>query len=228
MAFLKLFSSINPARPLPSGQDRLEKFPRNIPPEPDNSEFLNQGYANSVVAMQILNEEKPADAYILADSSIHLAIAQHYIEINQPHCWMDPGWHGLIGSGIPNALGIQLAYPDRPVVAVIGDTSFGMAGMEMETAVKHSIPIKVIIMNNSGIIGAHREKLAVPADHPERFCRFGDRLKYEEIALALGAKGESVSSNDQLRPAIRRMLDSNQPYCLNLHVHPETPFPPPW
>lgn len=228
LAFLKLLGETECACSTPDRSSRIRILPRNESPEPDASDFLNVGYANSVQAMQILNEEKPDNAYLLADSSTHLAIAQHYLEINRPHSWMDPGWHGLIGSGIPNALGTQLAWPDRPVIAVVGDTSFGMAGMEMETAVRHRLPIKVMVMNNSGIVGSQREKLTVPPDHTERFCQFGDRLRYDEIAVALGAQGEAVSSNEDLRPAIRRMLDSTKPYCLNIHVHPETPFPPPW
>ncbi|MEX0323964.1 MAG: thiamine pyrophosphate-binding protein [Puniceicoccaceae bacterium] len=228
MAFLRVLGETECANPIPDRSSRIRSFPKNESLSPDASDFLNEGYANSVRAMQILNEEKPDNAYMLADSSTHLAIAQHYLEINQPHSWMDPGWHGLIGSGIPNALGAQLAWPERPVIAVIGDTSFGMAGMDIETAVKHSLPVKVMVMNNSGIAGSHRERLTVPPDHPERFCQFGDRLRYDEIAVALGAQGEAVSSNEQLRPAIRRMLDSESPYCLNVHVHPETPFPPPW
>ncbi len=228
MAFLNTLSNTGSEASIPDRNSRIAGFPMNEAPKPDQSTFLNEGYANSVLAMQILNEEKPDSAFIVADSSIHLAITQHYIEINHPNSWMDPGWHGIIGGGIPIAMGTKLAYPDRTVIAVIGDTSFGMAGMDMETAVKHNIPIKVVVMNNSGIAGSHREQLTVPPDHPELFCRFAEGLRYDEIALALGAGGEAVSSNEEIRPAMQRLIDSDRPYCLNIHVHPATPPPPLW
>jgi thiamine pyrophosphate-dependent acetolactate synthase large subunit-like protein len=228
MVFLESILKTRASRAIPDLDSRIDRFPRNQCPEPASNAILNEGYANSVRAMQILNEEKAGNAFIAADASIHLGIAQHYIEINEPLSWMDPGWHGLIGCGIPTALGNKLATPDRPVIAVIGDTSFGMAGMELETAVRHNIPIKVMVMNNSGIVGSHREKLTVPPDHPERFCQFSPDLQYDKIALALGADAEAVSSNEDLRPAIRRMLTSERPYCLNVLVHPATPAPPPW
>jgi thiamine pyrophosphate-dependent acetolactate synthase large subunit-like protein len=60
------------------------------------------------------------------------------------------------------------------------------------------------------------------------FCQFESGLQYEQIAIALGADGAAVSSNDELEAGIRHLLESDQPCCLNIHVDPATPPLPIW
>lgn len=59
---------------------------------------------------------------------------------------------GTMGVGIPFCIAAKLAYPDRPVIGIVGDSAFGFSGMEIDTAVRYQIPFVLFIINNNGIM----------------------------------------------------------------------------
>ena len=175
-----------------------------------------------------LREALPAEAFVVLDGGISLSCGQLCLEANQPLSWLDPGWNGCIGSGIPQALGARLAFPDRPVVAVVGDTSFGLSSFELETAARHNLPLLAIVVNNSGINGFVRQNRYLGADHNERFFAFSDDLRYDQMAQSLGAKGVQITSIDQFRVAVGLALQSRELTCLNVEVNAHAPVPRVW
>ena len=68
-----------------------------------------------------------------------------------------------MGAGIPMGIGAKLTAPDRLVVVVCGDFGFGLSAMELETAVRHRIPIVVMVINNDGLVGASRQASVLSA-----------------------------------------------------------------
>jgi len=130
------------------------------------------------------------------------------------------GITGHLGVGLGYAIGAKLARPDVPVVALMGDGSFGLCAMEFDTAVRHNIPIVVVIANDQGW-GEIR-------DGQRR--RFGEEgilaselglTRYDQMAVALGGYGEFVERPDQIVPALDRALASGKPAVLNVHTDPE-------
>jgi thiamine pyrophosphate-dependent acetolactate synthase large subunit-like protein len=141
---------------------------------------------------------------------------------------MDPGANGIIGASIPFALGAKLACPDRPVVAVCGDTGFGMGCMELETAVRHDLPVVVVIFNNDGNSGAIRQRALFPQNHPERVTAYSPGLRYEQMAALFGGHAESVSQRGELQGALRRALNSGRMACVNVRVDPNAEHTGTW
>jgi thiamine pyrophosphate-dependent acetolactate synthase large subunit-like protein len=195
---------------------------------PSSPHLETAGCLDPASLMDALRRQLPDDAVIVVDASIGLSVAQHGLAATRPFSWLDPGRTGCIGSGIPQALGAALAYPGRPVIALVGDTGFGMSGFDLETAVRHALPLKVLILNNGGISGHLRQRGFLPAGHPESFSRFSDRLDYGAIAQALGFLAESIDSPAAIAPAICRLLAATGPACLNAHIDPLHPPPPIW
>jgi len=129
------------------------------------------------------------------------------------------GQFGCLGTGVPFALAARAAHPEKTVVVINGDGSFGLNAMEFDTAVRHDLPIVCVINNDCawGMI-KHGQELCYG---PDRVC--GSELgavHYEKIADALGGYGELVEKDEDLIPAVRRALASGKPACINVMTDP--------
>ena len=175
-----------------------------------------------------LRDFLPGDAVVVMDGNITLSTGQFLLSAREPFCWLDPGWNGCMGSGIPFGMGAKLAAPERMVVVVCGDYGFGLNAMDLETAVRCRIPVIVVVVNNDGITGSLRQKVYFSPDYPELFSRFLPRLRYERIMEVFGGHTEYVVEPTDIGPALERAAASGLPSCINVIVDPETPSPGVW
>jgi thiamine pyrophosphate-dependent acetolactate synthase large subunit-like protein len=130
-----------------------------------------------------------------------------------------------MGTGIPFAIGAKLQDPARPVVVIAGDFAFGRHAFEMETAIRHNVPIVVIVANNDGNAGALRQRSMFPGDNAERVAMFQPGIGYHRIVEAFGGHGEHVVQAAGIGPALRRALACGAPACINVALDPDAPFP---
>jgi len=170
----------------------------------------------------------PAEAIVVLDGSTTLSTGQKVLAAHTPCGWLDPGWSGCMGAGIPMAIGAKLTAPHRLVVAVCGDFGFGLSAMDLETAVRHRIPIVVVVINNDGIVGASRQAAVFPPEYEELFSRFQPALRYERIAGVLGCDEQFVTDVAEMQPALERAAASPLPACINVRVDPHAPHPGTW
>ena len=122
---------------------------------------------------------------------------------------LNSGPNGCMGTGLPFAMGAQVAAPGRQVVAFVGDGSFLMNVQEFDTMVRHNLPIVAVINNNGGWTGGSNTT-------PGRSLGFGQR--YHDVVEALGGYGELVTEPQEIRPAIERAFASGKPACVNVHA----------
>lgn len=126
---------------------------------------------------------------------------------------------GCLGVGIPFALAAKLARPESPVFLLEGDGSFGLNGMEFDTAIRHDIPF-VCIIGNDGSWGMSRHGQGLMFGYDQHVgVELGVR-PYHEMVRALGGYGEFVDSASELRGAIDRALESGLPACINVGIDP--------
>jgi len=160
------------------------------------------------------------EAIKVVDGGYIGAFGIQYLDANVPGgvTWVGSAAH--LGVGLAYAIAGKLAHPDKQVVALMGDGSFGLCAMEFDTAVRYHVPIVVVIANDEGW-GEVR-------DGQRR--RFGeDRVvgtqlaatRYDEMAKALGGYGEFVERPEEIAPAIRRAVESGLPAIINVHTDPE-------
>jgi thiamine pyrophosphate-dependent acetolactate synthase large subunit-like protein len=173
--------------------------------------------------MKEIGDFLPRDAICVLDGRDTMAAAQEVLLSYEPASRFTAGSNGCMGVGIPFGIGAKLSAPDRMVVVVTGDMAFGIAAMEMETAVRHKIPIIVIVVNNDGGCATSVHKNLYPADH-EPVAMFQPKLRYEKIMEACGGYAESVDQPEKIQPALRRAVESGIPACLNVYVDPNAPF----
>jgi len=120
---------------------------------------------------------------------------------------------GCLGVGTPYAIAAKLAHPDKKVIVTTGDGSFGLTLMEFDTALRHNIPIVVVIGNDSCWGMIHRPF------KEQKGQTFGCELKprrYDKIVEAMGGHGEYVEKPGDIGPAIKRAIESGLPACVNV------------
>jgi acetolactate synthase-1/2/3 large subunit len=134
----------------------------------------------------------------------------------EPGGWLRLGPLGTIGSALPNGLALKMAYPDKPVVVITGDGSLGFYLAEMDSLVRHNVPIVIIVGNDAGW-GLERELQAAAGESTTVGCELR-ATRYDMIMQGFGGGGETIDSLDQVGPAIQRAFASGVPYCLNVNI----------
>jgi thiamine pyrophosphate-dependent acetolactate synthase large subunit-like protein len=127
------------------------------------------------------------------------------------------GLSGSIGSALPMALAARLACPERAVLAVMGDGTFGFHALELDTAVRHGLPVVVVVGNDARWNAEHTLQLR----HYGAARAIGCELlpsRYDRLAEALGGHGEFVRRADELAPALARALAAGRPACVNVLI----------
>ena len=166
----------------------------------------------------------PRNAICILDGNVIMAAAQDVIPSCGPASRLTAGANGCMGVGIPFGMGAKLSHPDRLVVVICGDLAFGLNAMELETAVRHKIPLIVVVANNEGNAGSMHHKTLYPTNH-ERVTMFQPGIRYEKIMEAFGGYAEYVEHPEQLKGALERAVKSGSPACLNVKVNPDAPYP---
>ena len=172
--------------------------------------------------MSVVNEAAAGDAILTCDSgTIATWAARHWIIRGDRQFYLS-GNLATMAPGLPYAIGIQRAFPDRQVIGFVGDGGFAMLMAEFITAIKHDLPVKIVINNNNslGQILWEQMVLGYPeygVRHPEPF------VNYAAIATANGAFGVKVVRPGELPGAIREALSHDGPALVDVNVNPEEP-----
>jgi len=172
-----------------------------------------------------IRDALPHDAITIFDSNLVLAACQRMIPAHVPVSRLTPGSSGCLGVGIPYAVAAKLEHPERPVVAICGDFAFGVSAMELETAVRHDIPIVIVVANNDGNGGSRRHRMHMADYGAEPIMMFQPGLHYDRIMEVFGGYAEHVHRPEDVRPALARAIASKRPACINVAVDSDAPFP---
>jgi acetolactate synthase-1/2/3 large subunit len=125
--------------------------------------------------------------------------------------------YGCLGVAVPYAIAAKLAHPEKTVIATTGDGSFGLTCMEMETAVRHDIPIVTVVGND---LGWGMIRRSVKSTSEAVACELS-ATRYDLIVEGMGGHGELVEKPEDIRPALQRAIDSGRPACVNVMLDPE-------
>jgi acetolactate synthase-1/2/3 large subunit len=135
--------------------------------------------------------------------------------------------YGHLGTGLPYAIGAKLAFPDRQVYCVSGDSAFGFNMQELETAVRNALAV-IIIVAVDGAYGMEKSaQLRQFGRDAEWFGHDHAPVRYDQIAAAMGCHGEYAETGDDVRPALERAIASGKPAVVHAVVDPEANVDPP-
>lgn len=163
------------------------------------------------------------DAVVIGDGGDFVSWAGKFVEPGRPGCWLDPGPFGCLGAGAGAAAAARLARPSSQVVVLYGDGAAGLSLMDVDTMVRHQLPV-VMVVGNNGAWGLEK--------HPMRFLYGYDvatdlrpETGYDAIVQALGGAGETVTRPGDIGSALRRAFDADVPYLVNVRCDPEVAYP---
>ncbi len=159
----------------------------------------------------------PENALLAFDGGNVSGWARTVLSARRPGDWQLNTVFGQMGPGLSYALGARVAEPQTPVFLITGDGAFGMSIGEIETAVRHDLPVVVIVGNDAAWgIEHHFERVLYP--HTPSSIMTLNRTRWDLVAEALGAHGEFVDHVEQLPPALERAVSSGRPACVNVQL----------
>lgn len=169
--------------------------------------------------IRVLNELTDSQAIVVTDVGQHQMVACRYATMKNSKSNITSGGLGTMGFALPAAIGAKFGAPERTVVAVIGDGGFQMTIQELGTIMQFKPNVKLLILNNN-YLGMVRQWQQL---FHERRYSFVDIQSpdFVQVAKGYGIAGESISKRDQLRDALKKMLEHDSSYLLEVMVGKE-------
>ncbi|MDO9530885.1 MAG: biosynthetic-type acetolactate synthase large subunit [Deltaproteobacteria bacterium] len=166
-----------------------------------------------------LYELTKGEAYITTEVGQNQMWAAQFYKFRHPRRLMTSGGLGVMGYGLPAAMGVQMAKPDDIVIDIAGDGSIQMNIQELITVVDNDLPVKIAILNNSflGMVRQwqqlfyDRRYSATPMTAPD----------FVKLAEAYGAVGLRATKPEEVEPVIREALSTRRPVIMDFKVEPE-------
>ena len=163
------------------------------------------------------------DAVVIGDGGDFVSFAGKFVEPKQPGGWLDPGPYGCLGAGMGAAMAARIARPSSQVVLLYGDGAAGMSLMDVDSLVRHNLPVVMVVGNNSawGLEKGPMQWLYgydVAAD-------LAPQTRYDQVVLALGGGGEMVTDPEEIGPALDRAFASGVPYLVNVMTDVNAAYP---
>ncbi|WP_433350451.1 acetolactate synthase [Microtetraspora malaysiensis] len=163
------------------------------------------------------------DAVVIGDGGDFVSYAGKYVEPRNPGNWLDPGPYGCLGTGLGYSIAARLARPSSQVVLLLGDGAAGFSLMDVDTLVRHRLPV-VMICGNNGMWGLEKHPMQLLYGY-DVAADLQPQCRYDQVVTALGGGGELVTSPSEIGPALRRAFDSGVPYLVNIATDPAVAYP---
>lgn len=166
--------------------------------------------------LRVIREVLPRNGFFVDEISQMGFAAMFAFPVYQPRTFVTSGHQGTLGYGFPTALGVKVAFPDRPVISVTGDGGFMFAVQELATAVQYGINVVTLVFNNESYGNVLRDQSQ----------EFGGRVlgselvnpNFVSLAESFGVSAASVSSPQELQPALEHALAADRPVLIEVRV----------
>jgi thiamine pyrophosphate-dependent acetolactate synthase large subunit-like protein len=177
-------------------------------------------HVNPLVFFDKLDAHLQDNSILVADGGDFVATAAYTLRPRGPLQWLDPGVFGTLGVGGGFALGAKMAKPASEVWILYGDGSAGYSLQELDTFVRHGLPVIAVVGNDAGWTQIARDQVAVLKDDVGTVLRHTD---YHIVAEGFGAKGILVEREDQIDAALqeaRSLAETGRSVLINVLISP--------
>ncbi|WP_242217115.1 acetolactate synthase large subunit [Bacillus cereus group sp. BfR-BA-01380] len=168
-------------------------------------------------AIEMLYEVTKGNAIITTDVGQHQMWAAQYYKLKQPDKWITSGGLGTMGFGLPAAIGAQFAEPNELVVAIVGDAGFQMTLQELSVLKEHSLPVKVLILNNKalGMVRQWQDEF-----YNQRYSHsvLSCQPDFVMLAHAYGIKGVRIENPLTAKEQFKEALNLQEPVLIDCRV----------
>ncbi len=163
------------------------------------------------------------DAVVIGDGGDFVSFAGKFVEPKRPGCWLDPGPYGCLGAGLGAAIGARVARPSSQVVLLLGDGAAGFSLMDVDTLVRHNLPV-VMVMGNNSAWGLEKGPMQMLYGY-DVAADLAPRTAYDSVVKSLGGAGETVTDPRQIGPALDRAFAAGAPYLVNVITDVNAAYP---
>ena len=179
-------------------------------------------YANNVKpqwVVEALSQFAAEDAIVAVDVGQHQMWTAQFYNFSRPRTWLSSSGLGSMGYGFPAAMGAQMAFPERQVIAVVGDGGFQMTLNDLATAVQYHVPVKIAILNNRAL-GMVRQWQEIFFE--KRYCDIDLDFApdFVKLAEAYGIRAARVEHRTDVADAVRDFLSDREPRLIDFWVDP--------
>lgn len=213
---IRMLAERKPATSKSAWCERVREALAYEPPQWTSARAANSGHVHPVEMCKAINNflEEHQGATLVSDGGEIGQWAQALVKTDRR---IINGVAGTIGVSLPFAIAAKLAHPDHPVVAVMGDGTFGFHMAEFDTAVRYGLPVIVVIGNDARWNAEYQIQLRQYGAERAKNC---DLLpsRYDRVAEALGGFGALVSTAADLPDALDRAYLSRRPACINVMI----------
>ncbi len=172
--------------------------------------------------VQDLQKFFPKDTIYFADIGTSMAWAIRHMVTIEPYTFYVSLGYGSMGYAVAAPVGGKLAFPDRPVVAMVGDGSFLMNGFEVATAVDNDVPVIWVIFNNAMLGMVHHGRRLFRTPIPDGIPPTFKRVDFTKIAEGLGARGIKIDADNPLtQEMVDEIIESGRPTVLDVWIDDE-------
>ncbi|HET6692955.1 MAG TPA: thiamine pyrophosphate-dependent enzyme, partial [Pedococcus sp.] len=130
---------------------------------------------------------------------------------------------GCLGAGVGAAIGARIARPSSQVVLLLGDGAAGMSLMDVDTLVRHDLPVVMVVGNNSAW-GLEKQPMQMLYGY-DVVADLAPQTRYDEVVKALGGGGETVTDPTQIGAALDRAFAADAPYLVNVITDVDAAYP---
>lgn len=163
------------------------------------------------------------ETIVIGDGGDFVSWAGRFVHPSRAGRWLDPGPFGCLGAGLGAAIGARVADPDAPIVLLLGDGAAGMSLMDLDTLVRHKLPVVIVLGNNSAW-GLEKGPMQMIYGY-DVLTDLAPQTRYDQVVTALGGAGELITRPRDIGPALDRAFTSGVPYLLNVVTDPAIAYP---
>ena len=167
-----------------------------------------------------LSDMMPDSTVIATDVGQHQMWSAQHIQPRRPENFLTSAGLGTMGFGLPAAMGAKLARPEDEVVLISGDGSFMMNVQELGTLKRRQIPLKMVLLNNQRL-GMVRQWQSLFFDGRHSETILDDNPDFVTLASAFDIPGKTITTKEEVEPALKEMLESKTAYFLHVKIAEE-------
>jgi acetolactate synthase-1/2/3 large subunit len=195
--------------------DQIQQWKSTMPLAYKQSDKIKPQYV-----IEKLHELTQGNAIITTEVGQNQMWAAQYYHFDRPNHFITSGGLGVMGFGLPAAIGAQVACPDKLVVDIAGDGSIQMNIQEMATALQFKLPVKVVILNN-GFLGMVRQWQELFYEKRYAFTCMDFAPDFVKLAEAYGALGLRTDKPEDVEAVLREGLSSPKTVIMDFVVEKE-------
>lgn len=167
-----------------------------------------------------LSDMMPDSAIISTDVGQHQMWAAQHIQPRRPENYITSAGLGTMGFGLPAAIGAKVARPNDQSILITGDGSVMMNIQELGTIKRKQLPVKIVLLNNQRL-GMVRQWQSLFFDGRYSETILDDNPDFVALAAAFGIPGKTITTKDEVEPALKEMLESETAYLLHVVISEE-------